>query len=1170
MGKYSAVKADLDKSGSEVTVNSQLKNVQGTIHPIGSTIKRTTRVKRNQSISYLQADEASQFAIDKNIKSFELNGDTIPFNRVQHAEGKNHHISEITALRPDGLRYIYGIPAYNRIQHEVAFAVKNNSSDCNTGLVTYDIHSGIVPKHEYKDSRVSKDDYLDIETTPAFAHSYLLTNILSEDYVDRFGDGPTPDDLGTYTKINYTKLHGNYKWRVPYQHANHNAGFQSQTNDDKGNFTYGEKEIWLIHSIESKTQYAEFMYSDRRDSHGVADFHGGRDNSMNLKKLDKIVLYSLPDKINNVPAQRTPIKSVHFVYDYSLCKNVPTNNETPENVYTYDINGTTTSTTNINADKGKLTLKKVYFKYGKSDKAQFSPYTFEYSSVNPDYHIKGYNRWGSYAPINLISNNNNSQSCTNISKITSSEFTWIKQESYGGNERALIDDYVSAWSLNKIHLPSGGLIQVDYEADDYGYIQDKQAMQLFEVIGTNTSSIYSSTSSSTLDLWSQSGSTKTPNNYLFFNLARSIPAGEDFRNHIFTHYLQQVIGHDLFFKVYIDLKSDGTYEYVQGYADVEDFGAVSSTVGFVKLKNVCTKDKDPSPSGGVCPGNSKLAHPISKTAWQFARLNLPHLAFGSAELSENENDFFSIGDAFMSMWDSMKSLFNGGVNNNMLDKDFAKKIVKGKSWIRLNNPFGNKYAGTHRVKRITISDEWSEMTNNVHTSSQYGQEYSYTKVDKINGIPFEYSSGVASFEPIIGSEDSPFRVPIQAYSDEVKMAPDNDHYVEGPIGESLYPSPHIVYSKVKISNLKYAGVTKKATGHTEHEFYTAKDFPVKTEATTLTAYPKKTNPILKILKIKNQDYMTTSQGYAIELNDMHGKSKSKSVFNETGTKISSVEYQYKRTVFGLNSNVSLLLPNGSLQQGVIGVDYNAILDQREAKNTTTGIGVNLNNDNFMLGFIPVPSFVPLPFYSKEKTKYRSLVITKIIHRTGILDKTIAYDLGSTIETRNLAWDGITGEVLCTQTFNEFEDPIYNFNYPAHWVYKGMQNAYKNINAGYTCTISAGTASGSGLSGHVLTEGDEVALNGSSKAWVKSVGTSSAELIDFNGNPIVGSGPATLKIIRSGHRNKAATSIGSFVSLVNPLTTVGFASTGNSRVINATAIEFDDKRNVPCCEDQSNT
>jgi hypothetical protein len=43
-----------------------------------------------------------------------------------------------------------------------------------------------------------------------YATDYLLTHILSEDYYDRTGNGPTPDDFGAWTKFDYRQ-----KWDLP-------------------------------------------------------------------------------------------------------------------------------------------------------------------------------------------------------------------------------------------------------------------------------------------------------------------------------------------------------------------------------------------------------------------------------------------------------------------------------------------------------------------------------------------------------------------------------------------------------------------------------------------------------------------------------------------------------------------------------------------------------------------------------------------------------------------------------------------------------------------------------------------------------------------------------------------------------------------------------------------
>ena len=72
-------------------------------------------------------------------------------------------------------------------------------------------------------------------------------------------------------------------------------GYQSDEEDDKASYLYGEKEIWHLHSIESRTMIAQFYTSDRNDGLGVTDENGGKNTSQKLLKLDSIRLYSKSD-----------------------------------------------------------------------------------------------------------------------------------------------------------------------------------------------------------------------------------------------------------------------------------------------------------------------------------------------------------------------------------------------------------------------------------------------------------------------------------------------------------------------------------------------------------------------------------------------------------------------------------------------------------------------------------------------------------------------------------------------------------------------------------------------------------------------------------------------------------------------------------------------------------
>ena len=171
----------------------------------------------------------------------------------------------------------------------------------------------------------------------------------------------SPDDLGSYTKFNYTLSEKNFGWRNPIQkdHASYNEGLKSlavgKETDDKGGIIYGEKELWYMHTIETKRTLQNFIQKQSfRCIWYKEDINGGLDETSPMKKLDKIVLYTREEKAKEtreLDYVAIPIKTVHFEYDYTLCPGYPNNLRSGQN----------------NAG-GKLTLRKVYFTYGNSNK----------------------------------------------------------------------------------------------------------------------------------------------------------------------------------------------------------------------------------------------------------------------------------------------------------------------------------------------------------------------------------------------------------------------------------------------------------------------------------------------------------------------------------------------------------------------------------------------------------------------------------------------------------------------------------------------------------------------------------------------------------------------------------------------------------------------------------
>ncbi|MBK7964766.1 MAG: hypothetical protein IPK10_05410 [Bacteroidetes bacterium] len=125
---------------------------------------------------------------------------------------------------------------------------------------------------------------------------------------------------------------------------------------------------------------------------------------------------------------------------------------------------------------GKLTLNGIYFTYGKNSRGALNQYKFTYSSSNPDYNPMAIDRWGNYKRNNSPHNNG----------LSNHFFPYV------AINKAEADIDATAWSLTKIELPTGGIIAVEYESDDYAFVQDKRACEMTHVIAIGRSSNYSS------------------------------------------------------------------------------------------------------------------------------------------------------------------------------------------------------------------------------------------------------------------------------------------------------------------------------------------------------------------------------------------------------------------------------------------------------------------------------------------------------------------------------------------------------------------------------------------------------------------------------------------------------------------------------------------------------
>jgi hypothetical protein len=1110
-GGGQAARFDLDgstKFNAVTTGNLELSN--SAIKSFPSNNYRSVRDRKTQVISTLSNEEVKN--------GMGLND--VLNNYVASNASIDHHIGQISSLGADGKRYIYGLPAYNTKQEETSFAVgvpegggTARPHNSTTGLVTYNAGTD-----NSTGNSMGLDNYYNNITMPAFAHSYLLTGVISADYVDADNTkGPSDGDIGTYVKFSYNDItpgSNRYKWRTPLGEniAKYNDGLFSNENDDKGSYVYGEKQIYFLKEIETKNYKAIFHFSDRADALGVDNKNGKVGGTVKQQKLDKIELIS--------KASGAVIKTVHFQYDYELAKpagsaSLP-NNKLNSDVFALSNNG------------GKLTLKKVYFTYQNSDKGAFNAYNFKYAGVggtaglNPAYDLMSFDRWGNYK-------------ANNVGSIPLDVFPYCNQSAPKGT----IDTWSYAWHLTKIELPSGGEINVNYETDDYAYVQNEIATQMYPVNSTTVSDFANGT--------------------LKIN---GIAPGTT---------LNDLLPDDnmLNFRFKMEI-ANGKYDFVPGYAEIDRSGcSISGTNATIKLNLVPIND------------NSGISvNPIIKAAIQFGRLNNSRLIWdqpnASASMSQQILKALVNSSFFTTIEQTVK-----GPNKYLYDQGRGTNAVLNQSWIKLKNTTGFKYGGGNRVKSIILKDNFGTMVSGAD-DSEYGQVYDYTTKNNSGKI---ISSGVAPYEPQIGGEENALRHPFFTETKKL-LAPDDEHYVESPFGESFYPSPGVGYSKVSVKNYVPtnqipAGKTLKRhlTGYLVHEFYTAKDFPTITDRTLLEAIQHKNDPfsLASLFHIESKDYMTVSQGFYIELNDMHGKPKADYVYGEDQiSPISSTEYKYKSTPYGngssrLVNNVDVIYPDGTVKNENIGLFFDAVGDLREQETEGASYGLNVNVDGFLIAAVPVFIPIPIPSYSSDKTRFRSAVFTKVVQRFGILEQTTANQDGSIVTTKNLAYDAENGQVLLTQLNNNFEDPLYSFKYPAYWHYTGMAAAYKNIDYLMTNVTfnGSGVASISG-GANKFVEGDELEMRQGSAnfvGWVTNVTANTIEVQKKNGTLVNGTFNF-IKVIRSGARNLLSVDMANITTMVNPLN--GIKNNIYDKVIQASSVEFGNRWRTVCeCNTTSN-
>jgi hypothetical protein len=1086
-------------------------------YAVSSKIARNKREPRGEIFQPLKAADAAKFALNKAIPNYApaaASGGLSCSNGVYGSIAGNidrvggsrkaHHLSEIKVIKNDGMRLVYGVPVYNNKQVDITMSVEG-TPDANNQIHYADGQDNTV------NNRKGADYYFSKETIPSYATNFLLSGICSPDYVDVTGNGISDDDLGSAVKFNYSRVNTSYKWRTPSgtgsNYANFSEGNKSQTDDDKASYSYGDKELWYSHSIESKNMIAVFRLSDRDDGVGYNP-NGSRDNSSRQKKLDRIDLYTKAELQSN-PSNPTPIKSVHFEYDYSLFEGVPNN-----------ING-----------GGKLTLKSLYFTYGKSMSGAENRYHFTYNESGR-FQYQQYDRWGTYKDkawnkaIAGVDLNNN-------------DFPYSVQD------QAKADEAVKKWQLSQIELPSGGKIKVEYESDDYAFVQNQRAMQMAEIVGyghydpNNTSANFKDYRES---------------DKIYIRL----PAASADQT-VVQDYFEGV--DQLYFKTMIKLVTDGSgNELVSGFAKIKETNGVKN----IRVVKDASNEYKVAEVTLEKRGNY---HPIAAAGWQYLRTNIPKLAY---PYSVNEDLApLAFVKALIAAIRNVGELLTP-FEQKAMRQGFASEIIPEKGFARILTKY-KKLGGGLRVRKILMDDIWSEMvTPQNGRSTTTGMLFEYTcKHKNADNSEINISSGVASYEPMAGGEENPFRQPI-SYQQKAHLT-SSLYTVEEPLGESYFPAPSVGYSQVTVKNLDAEGAVV-SNGYSLKKFFTAKDFPTIARRTDLSKDKYNQSSIFGLFNIDQGNSVVLSQGFYVETNDMHGQAASDETFDGSGKLLSGAYYHYKSSgteQLALDNNVLTLQPDGTVKNETVGEEFEMYHDMREQITDNMGINLNVNLDvlYFVLFVVPVPTFIPI--MQSSHSAYEAASTIKVVSKYAIPDKVVTIENGSTMTSENVLWDALTGQVLMTKTQNGFDDPVYNFTLPAYLVNeyeKGMGAAYKNTGIVFNAmnvvngTVPAAMA-------NYLVPGDELGVSGTENTvWAMEVPGGTLKLINKDGSMYTGSG--NIMLLRSGRRNMIGSSTYSVVSLKNPIRNGRIQIDKGTDVLSTSAGTFSDEwsaetRNTSC-------
>lgn len=815
---------------------------------------------------------------------------------------------------------------------------------------------------------------------------------------------------------------------------------------------------------------------------------------------------------------------------------------------------------------GKLTLKRVWTDYGSVKSAQISPYEFQYTYRNEKSqpYPAELQTIGHY---NLLRSFDNQ--FTNVALSTAEEVdsvsqihqnpeyqpfhidAWGSYRKDGATRNSRLQSHLdqsmvsgdaqfdpAAWQLKIIRLPSGGQIHVQYEQNSYSYVQDQPAMALVP-LQSAVGNLY------TLDATALEGRSVADVKEAIRSL---IAKGERFA----FKFLYPVT--DCSIDPNAEVSPDSRMEYIWGYANAELVEPSAPTE--IRLRLLGSPTAQQALAEFVANQNNTFARCVSGEVVTENKL-------GQRDYKKQET--------WNSLADAGSSISSATSSRSALITAQATPILK-RSYIRI--PCLWKYGGGVRVKRLFLYDKGVENGR----AGIYGSEYDYSRTE--DGVTM--SSGVATNEPgVIREENALVKFVVGRHEqtwDEKLAAGEDIEQFEGPFCMSAFPGPSIGYSRVVVRNIVS---TESTPGFTVSEFNTAREYPISERWTQLKTggegmIPPIPTPFLTV----RQAHYAASQGFTVEINQMHGTIKrvrkcagAYTPVEESWVVIESIEHEY----YEPGAAIPGLTQDGSTTKIVskqLGTTMDLCVETRRVFDISGDITLP-----FDIGLV-FPFFVfghaAPPTANLSDQVFEFGVVSKVVTHAVFERKVTVVRGGMTFSTENVAFDEATGNSVVTLFVDDQDGNsdgsgalvggTLSYSLPAWTVYPSLGSSAFNEGIQDSVTVSIDSTGFSlatipaSASAYFHT-GDLVHVwrSGEDNVYghVDAVTSGSVHLVSAYGNSGTFTGGARATVVRSGRKNMLAATAATVLRHGSNSAESGNIVWSSHKVLKATATTYTD-------------